>query len=152
MTAVDDERRQRDFAAFLAQVRWQRENPWWQPGAMRPEERERLVRIGLMIVLGERAHVLAVFRSTEDTIEVAEDGRSFGFPVDTVLGDDNRSVFEHDVGWLIDELCEFDVAWGKRLPECPIHPDSHPLVVTFTDTRITATCPVTAGEIRSASY
>jgi hypothetical protein len=146
------EQQQRDFDAFLAQVRWEREHPWWRPGAMRPEERERLVRIGLDVVLGDRAGEVTVTRLPSDTIEVGEEGRSFGFPIDTVLGDDTRTVFEHDIEWLVDELCEMDVAWAKRLPECPVHPDSHPLDLRFTDTTVTASCPVTGEEIRSARY
>jgi hypothetical protein len=148
----DDERRQRDFSAFLEQVRWQRENPWWRPGAMRPEERERLVRIGLGVVLGDRAGEVDVSRGEDDTIVVGEEGHSFGFPIDTVLGDDPRTVFEHDVEWLVDELCEMRVAWAKRLPECPVHPDSHPLTLTFTDSTLTVSCPETGAEIRTAAY
>jgi hypothetical protein len=118
---------------------------------MRPEERERLVRIGLGIVLGDRAGEVDVHRTAEDTILVGEDGHAFGFPIDPVLGDDPRTVLEHDVEWLIDELSEMRVAWAKRLPECPLHPDSHPLTVTFTDGAVIASCPITGDEVRSAA-
>jgi hypothetical protein len=39
----------------LERIRSMREDAQWEPGAMRPEERERLVRVGLDIVLGDRA-------------------------------------------------------------------------------------------------
>lgn len=93
-----------------------------------------------------------MFRNRDDTIEVGEGGHSFGFPLDPVLGDDKRTVMEHDVEWLIDELSEFRVAWAKRLPECPVHPDSHPLDLAFTGSTIAAICPIISEQIRSAAY
>ena len=119
---------------------------------MRPQERERLVRIGLSVVLGERAEEVFVRRRADDTIEVGEVDHSFGFPIDVVLGDDPRTVVEHDLERLIDELCECTVAWAERLPECPLHPDSQPLDVAVTDFSITASCPVSGATIRSAAY
>ena len=90
-----------------------------------------------------------MFRNRVDTIEVGEGGHSFGYPVDSVLGDDTRAVLEQDVEWLIDELSELRVAWAKRLPECPVHPGSHPLDLAVTDSTIAAICPVTSEQIRA---
>ena len=146
------EEMQRDFAAFLAKVREERKHPGWRPGAMRPEERERLVRIGLGVVLGDRAGELFVRREDDGSILVGEEGHAFGFPIDAVLGDDPRTVMAHDLEWLVDEICETSVGWAKQLPECPIHPDSHPLDLVVTDSLITASCPRTGEEIRSATY
>ena len=119
---------------------------------IRADERERLVRVGLDIVLGDRAGLLSVTRALDDTVRVTEAGHDFGFPADPALGDDPRTVLQHDVEWLVDELCETTVAWGERLPACPLHPDAHPLVVEVTGATITATCPVTGDVVRSASY
>lgn len=136
----------------LEHIRSRREDPQWQPGAMTPENRERLVRIGLQIVLGERAEQVAVSRSRNDSVVVSDHGHGFGFPPDEVLGDDPRVVLEHDIEWLIDELCETSVAWAERLPACPAHPGVHALVVEVGDHRITATCPVNDVEVRASSY
>src|SRR5206468_3113263 len=68
--------------------------------AMDPVERERLMRIGLEIVLGSRAQEVIVRRNPSDTIEVVEDGHSFGFSIDPVLGHDERTVLEHDISCL----------------------------------------------------
>lgn len=87
--------------------------PQWRPGAMRPEERERIVRIGLGIVMGDRAGAFFVRRAPDDSIEIGDAQHSFGCPADVVLGDDPRTVLEHDVEWLVDELCETAVAWGS---------------------------------------
>lgn len=73
------------------------DEPQWRPGAMRPEERERLVRIGLEIVMGERAGAFFVRRAVNDSIEVGDEQHSFGCPPDVVLGDDPHVVLEHDV-------------------------------------------------------
>jgi len=140
------------FQGFLAEARSRRERPGWRPGAMRPEERERLVRIGLGIVLGERAGEVVVRRWDDGAIGVTDGTHGFGFPIDEVLGDDPRTVMEHDLEWLVDELCETRVAWAKRLPECPVHPDSHPLDLVVTDRLVTASCPVTGERIRTAAY
>ena len=138
--------------AELEWVRSMREDPQWRPGAMRPEDRERLVRIGLQIVMGDRAGQLSVRRSRNDSIVVSDHKHGFGFPPDEVLGDDPQTVLEHDIEWLIDELCETAVAWAERLPACPIHPGAHPLAVEVNGDRITATCPVVGVEVRSSFY
>jgi hypothetical protein len=143
---------ERDHAELRERWRRPREEPQWRPGAMRPEERERLVRIGLRIVMGERAGRMFVRRMPNDHIEVGDEQHCFGFPPDVVLGDDPKIVLEHDVEWLVDELCETAVAWAERLPVCPIHPGAHALTVSVDDSRITASCPVAGQEIRSASY
>ena len=143
---VDDE----EFIEALR--RHPQKAPQRRPGAMRPEERERLVRIGLGIVLGDRMGALSVRRLPDDTIHVRDDLHGFGFPPDVVLGDDPRTVLEHDVERLIDELCETAVAWAERLPRCPIHPDAHPLDVVVGDGTVTASCPETGQAVRSASY
>lgn len=148
----DDRERRARFERFFSEFRSEREHPWWRPGAMRPEERERLVRIGLGIVLGDRADEIRVRRGDEDTIWATDGTHGFGFPIDTVLGDDPRTVMEHDLERLVDELCETRVAWAKRLPECPLHPDSHPLGLVVTDDLVTATCPVAGETVRSARY
>ncbi len=140
------------FGAAAEQVWAANQHPGWRPGAMRPEERERLLRIGLMIVMGDRASALFVRRALNDSIEVGDDRHAFGYPSDVVLGENPELVLARDVEGLIDELSETDVAWGEQLPACPIHPGSHPLKVDVTATRITATCPVTATEIRSSSF
>ncbi|MGN6407701.1 MAG: hypothetical protein ACTHMH_05095 [Curtobacterium sp.] len=139
--------------AELERLRSLREDPQWRPGAMRPEERERLVRIGLHIVLGDRAGRVTVRRSGNDTIVVSDPQQhGFGFPPDPVLGDDPQTVLEHDIEWLIDELCETSVAWAERLPLCPIHPGVHPLSVAVAPARVTASCPVDGVEVRTNSY
>ncbi|MGT2424908.1 hypothetical protein [Amnibacterium kyonggiense] len=119
---------------------------------MRPEERERLVRIGLGVVLGERAVEVHVLRGDDGGVLLTDGAHGFGFPVDAVLGDDPRRVLEHDLERLVDELCETRVGWAKRLPECPLHPDSHPLDLVVTADAVTATCPVAGRTIRSAAY
>lgn len=139
-------------SAELERLRSLREDPQWRPGAMKPEERERLVRIGLEIVLGERAGHLAVERSRNDSIVVSDEQHGFGFPPDEVLGDEPRTVLEHDIEWLADELSETSVAWAERLPACPIHPGEHALVVEVSDLCVRARCPVAKIDVRSASY
>lgn len=124
----------------------------WRPVAMRPEERERLVRIGLEIVMGERAGAFFVRRAVNDLIEVGDEQHSFGYPPDVVLGDDPRVVLEHDVEWLVDELCETRVAWAKQLPLCPLHPGVHPLQIDVAPAKITASCPVSNQVVRSAAF
>lgn len=136
----------------LERIRSMWEDPQWSPGAMRPEERERLVRIGLYMVLGDRAGELMVRRSQNDSIVVSEQKHGFAFPPDEVLGDDPRTVLEHDIEWLIDELCETSVAWAERLPACPVHPGTHPLAIELSDRSVTATCPVAGVEVRRSSY
>lgn len=65
---------------------------------------------------------------------------------------DPQKVMEHDVGWLVDEISETKVAWGEQLPVCPIRPGSHPMDIMVTAGRITESCPVTAQEVRSATF
>lgn len=60
---------------------------------------------------------------------------------------DPQKVMEHDVGWLVDELSETKVAWGEQLPVWPI-----PMDIMVTAGRITESCPVTAQEVRSATF
>lgn len=124
----------------------------WQPGAMRAEERDRLIRIGLALVVGDAASRVDVRREV-DLLWVGQAGdHLFGLPPDPALGDDVRTVFEHDVERLVDELCETQAFWAKRLPECPRHPDSHALVLRFTDSTATATCPVDGTVVRAVAY
>ncbi|GAA2748838.1 hypothetical protein [Amnibacterium kyonggiense] len=149
---TDDGDRRARYERFLSEAALAREHPWWRPGAMRPEERERLVRIGLAMVLGDRAGDIRVRRGDEDTIWATDGTHGFGFPIDIVLGDDPRTVLEHDLEWLVDELCETAVAWAKRLPECPLHPDSHPLGLVVSDGLVTASCPVAGETVRFAGY
>lgn len=139
-------------SAEIERIRALREDPQWRPGAMRPEDRERLVRVGLEIVLGERAGHLSVSRTRNDSIMVSDERHGFGFPPDAVLGDDPRTVLEHDIEWLVDELCETSVAWAERLPACPAHPGVHALKVEVGDERVRATCPITGSDVRTISY
>ena len=152
MSDSDEESVEQDRAEVRERWRRWREEPPWRPGAMRPEERDRIVRIGLGIVMGERAGQVLLRRMPNDHIEVGDDRHSFGYPPDVVLGDDPRTVLEHDVDRLVDELCETGVAWAERLPVCPIHPGAHALDVRVVDSRISASCPATGREVRSASY
>lgn len=142
----------RDAGAAPAAMRARWDEPRWRPGAMRPEERERLIRIGLGVVLGDRADALFVRCDPNDTITVGDDLHGFGFPSDVVLGDDPRTVLEHDVEALVDELCETRVAWAEQLPVCPSHPGAHPMCVTVSDATIAASCPVSGVVVRSASF
>lgn len=129
-----------------------RDRPQWRPGAMRPEERDRLVRIGLGIVMGERAAAFFVRRAPDDSIEIGDEQHSFGCPADVVLGTDPQTVMAHDIEWLVDELCETEAAWAEQLPVCPIHPGSHPLHIVVNAGRVTASCPIAGEEVRSASF
>lgn len=88
------------------EFRARRDLPQWRPGAMRSKERERLVRIGLEIVMGERAGAFFVRRAPDDSIEAGDEQHTFGFPSDIVLGIDPSTVMADDVEWLVGELCE----------------------------------------------
>lgn len=136
----------------LERARALREDPQWRPGAMRPEDRERLVRIGLHIVLGDRAERVSVRRSRNDSIVVSDQQHGFGFPPDEALGDDPRTVLEHDLEWLVDELCETSVAWAERLPACPLHPGVHALQVEVGAGTVRAVCPPAGVEVRASAY
>jgi hypothetical protein len=142
----------RDRPCGLKRARALREDPQWRPGAMRPEERERIVRIGLHIILVDRAERASVHRSRNDSIVVSDQQHGLGFPPDEVLGDDPRTVLEHDIEWLVDELCETAVAWADRLPACALHAGTHALEVAVSAGTVRATCPVAGVEVRPSSY
>lgn len=106
------------------------------------------VRLALRVVAGDPSPFSAAIAGDERTIEVGDRGDTrFGIWVENPQPEEGEPTqFHRDIESLIDELSETRSLWARRLPECPHHPDSHPLDVEIAPDRVTVRCPAN-GEI-----
>ena len=106
------------------------------------------VQLALRIVVDEPEVLVAVLDEYERVIMIREHGLGgFGLHVEVTAPEpDELSQLEQDVESIADALSESRAFWGRRLPECPRHPDSHPLLIAMSAETATLRCP-TSGEV-----
>lgn len=77
----------------------------------------------------------------ESALLWAEDHSGMGVWVDTGLSESEQTAMLADQvqDWLVDELCR--VGQATNWPQCPDHPDNHPLAAVANGDTAAWTCP-----------
>ena len=117
---------------------------------MTPASAEHLVRVALEVVLGERADEVRVrVAADEAALATADDPHLAGLWLGLEEGDETADErLRRWIDSLEDAFAESRMLWGRRLPECPLHPDRHALLVDVREPEVVLRCPVAAAVVR----
>lgn len=110
------------------------------------------VQLALRIVVDDPEVFVVRPDESERWIEIRERGLSgwFGLWVEVTPPEpDEPTQLERDVEVIVDDLSETRAFWGRRLPECPQHPDSHPLLVAIGAEAAMMRCPASGDVVRT---
>lgn len=110
------------------------------------------VQLALRVVVGDTTALVVEPDRYERVIVIRWHGESSSVWLDVDVPapePDEPTQFERDVDVIADELSESRAFWGRRLPECPLHPDSHALLIDIGPDAATVRCPVSGDTIRT---
>jgi hypothetical protein len=101
--------------------------------------------------LGDKLNLIELTMQPPDGVQLSLEGESAAI---VFRGKDvRRSLIDGEPEYCVEELLRWfpttAAFWGQQLPQCPLHPDSHALSVSYGPTELTLRCPLADQVVRT---